>query len=236
MKTLRYSSIIALAIVALALLVAAPVAMASTITQYTYLASTPTDFTNTNLSPTVNQFNPGLGTLNSVTITLDVNGAAETSVTEDANASGNFQVTEESVVVLDSPDSSLDTAIGGLSEDLNYTSSILSLNPFQSIDLGVVSLTGTPVSENIAAAYLSLFVGGGTLTFDASSLSGFGFIGGGDNQTDSISNDDQGKVTITYDYTPGQPPTVPEPGTLSMFGAGLLGLAGMLRYKFMKSR
>jgi hypothetical protein len=32
------------------------------------------------------------------------------------------------------------------------------------------------------------------------------------------------------------PPAVPEPGTLSLFGTGLLGLAGMLRRKFMQAR
>jgi hypothetical protein len=41
-------------------------------------------------------------------------------------------------------------------------------------------------------------------------------------------------VSITYDYTNPGPPVIPEPSTLSLFGSGLLGLAGMLRYKFAK--
>jgi hypothetical protein len=42
-------------------------------------------------------------------------------------------------------------------------------------------------------------------------------------------------VNITYDYTP-PPSDTPEPGTLTLFGTGLLGLAGMLRRKYMLSR
>jgi hypothetical protein len=235
MNTLRISSIFTLAIVALALLVTAPVAMATTITQYTYLASTPTDFLAANLSPTVNQFNTSLGTLNSVTITLDVNGAAETSVTENVGTSGTFYIAEDSYVLLDSPDPLLDIAIGsgGLAEDPSYTSPTISLTSGQTYDFGIVSLTGTPVSESIDPTYFSLFEGAGTLTFDATSLSGYGAYGGGSNQTVNITNNDSGTVTVEYDYSSNN--IIPEPGTLTLFGTGLLGFAGMLRYKFRKS-
>ncbi|MGA3161621.1 MAG: PEP-CTERM sorting domain-containing protein [Terracidiphilus sp.] len=237
MKTLRISSIFTLAIIALALLVTAPVAMANTITQYTFLALTPTDFAAVNLSPTVNQFNTGLGTLNSVTITLDVSGAAETSVTENVGDPETFYITEDSLVLLDSPDPSLDTAIGGgsLAEDPSYNSGLIYLTAGQTKDLGIVTLIGTPATESIDPSYFYLFEGAGTLTFDATSLSGYGAYGGGNNQTVNITNNDYGMVTVEYDYS-GGPPVIPEPSTLSLFGSGLLGLAGMLRFRFMRSR
>jgi hypothetical protein len=39
-----------------------------------------------------------------------------------------------------------------------------------------------------------------------------------------------GYATVTYDYNP--PSGTPEPGTLTLFGTGLLGLAGLVRRKF----
>jgi hypothetical protein len=245
MTTLRNTLLFTLTIAALALVVAVPVAMANTISYTTYIASTPTDFTNLALSPSVSKFNTSLGTLNSVTVKLNVSGSAATSVSEKSGTKGTFKVNESSKVTLGSTNSSLNTALNSLNETVTYSSAITTLwnpadpvSPFYpaSYNFGTVSLTGTAPTETINPTYFSLFEGAGTLILDASSVSGYSFQGGGNNQTATISNDDSGSVIVTYDYTPGNPPVVPEPGTLTLFGTGLLGLAGALRYKFMKSR
>jgi hypothetical protein len=79
--------------------------------------------------------------------------------------------------------------------------------------------------------------GGGTTAANLFSLSATG------SSTVSANNGDGfaayttsagGAVKIDYNYSGNPPPGVPEPGTLSLFGTGLLGLAGMLRQKFAK--
>ncbi|MGA3161620.1 MAG: PEP-CTERM sorting domain-containing protein [Terracidiphilus sp.] len=240
MKTLRNSLII------LAFAVVVSIARADTIVSYTtYLASTPTDFTNLALSPSVPEFNTSLGTLHSVTVKLNVSGSAATSVSETPGTKGTFKVNESSKVTLGSTNSSLNTALNSLSETVTYSSAITTLwnpadpvSPFYpaSYNFGTVTLTGSAPTETINVAYLTVFEGAGSLFFDATSVSGYSFSGGGNNQNATISNDDSGTVTVTYDYTPGSPPIIPEPSTLTLFGTGLLGLAGALRYKFTKSR
>jgi PEP-CTERM motif len=66
---------------------------------------------------------------------------------------------------------------------------------------------------------------------------GFVFFGTWDQSGTNFSNTGLGPGQSTYFSLTGPPVTatpVPEPGTLSLFGAGLFGLAGMLRRKLAK--
>src|ERR1035437_3184479 len=98
MKASRNVTLLSLA--ALALFVAVPAAKADIISTAT-LAPTTTDFTG--LSLNVAQFNPSLGTLNSVTITLNGGNSASTTVKNDtANATGSFTLNENTQLTLSS--------------------------------------------------------------------------------------------------------------------------------------
>jgi len=81
-------------------------------------------------------------------------------------------------------------------------------------------------ANGTATAGLSLFEGGGTqaLVFDFLVTVG------------TVTMSDQ-SGTLTYDYTPAAPPTnVPEPGSLSLFGAGLAGLLFLGRSGFWRRK
>jgi len=83
-----------------------------------------------------------------------------------------------------------------------------------------ISASGTATSD------LSLFEGGGTQALV------FGFL----LTVGTVTMSDQ-SGTLTYDYTPAAPPTnVPEPGSLSLFGAGLAGLLFLGRSGFWRRK
>jgi hypothetical protein len=99
---------------------------------------------------------------------------------------------------------------------------------------GLLPFTDPGHTKNITSGFTP-FIGAGSLTYDVSTVTGMISDISGGNWISSNTTLASADVTITYDYTPNGPPVVPEPGTLSLFGTGLLGLAGMLRYKFSKS-
>ena len=233
MKTLR-STFIVLSIVALALILA-PVAMANTETFSTTIGPTLTSFSGQ--TGTVAQFDPTLGTLYQVIITLNGGGTTDITATGNNPASPtNFTQLATSVAM-----QLTDPTDGSISLVASEAGGVPGLGPFlpplivvdgTPYDSGVLAMTGTPVDQTLTSS-LTSFIGGGNVTFDLAAIATTTTSSTGGVFTVGQTTEASGGVTVEYDYNPPPPPSgTPEPGTLTLFGTGLLGLAGLVRRKF----
>jgi hypothetical protein len=246
MKILRNSSIITLAVVALAL-VAAPVAMAGSIT---YTSNTIPDTTAVDTvmgTLSVNQFNNTSGTyagdtLNSIVITLYGQGNVvfDYELIQKGGTGGSLtinSITSTTTLTATGAASPINLTLTGTytpgSPIVDSTVGVDYTTPSTTLSLGNVS-SGTLTD----ATDLANFTGTGNINFLLSGLAPVtytGHVSNGYNASLGGTTDAGGYATVTYNYSDGNTPGVPEPGTLSLFGTGLLGLAGMLRYKFSKA-
>jgi hypothetical protein len=246
MKTLRNSSIITLAIVALSLLVAAPVAYASTVTYTTTMSNASDNLTNETVLAAIYQFDNTISglyagqTLNSVTITFVGTGTTTLTATNsspDTNSTG-VQVLSDTTVTLNSSVSAIDNILvaNDFSDDVTAHITGQTVNANTTSTWGPLTMHSAGGQSVLLTSGLGLFTGTSSLGFELNSSTTI--LGGGTDGSLTAGQEDNGSggtVTVTYDYEP-PPSGTPEPGTLSLFGTGLLGLAGMLRHKFAKSR
>lgn len=184
---------------------------------------------------TLDQFDSTLGTLTDVNISLtgllvgnikveSFSGTASTitsdlQTTISLNWLGGAQITEVIPLYSDSfTATAFDTIL-----DYDGTSG--------KTELGVTN------TKNITQAYTSSdsefaqFIGSGTLTFDISAEARITTSGPGGVATDSRTWA-AADVIITYTYEETNP--VPEPATMLLFGAGIVGLVGAGRKKIFK--
>jgi hypothetical protein len=205
------------AVAGLALL-GANAAFAGTSTQSFTQPQRTTDYT---LPFTFAQFDPSLGTLDSVTLTLDGGSAFSGTIKNVAASAEDFEFTEGVNLELTGPAGA--DILGNASSSQSYTG----LAAGGTAAFGPVAPTFTAISQVLspAAAGFSSFVGTGTVPFNLGTLTSETIRGGGGNQRATLTTTAGGHATLTYNYTNYTPAAVPEASTTVSFGLLLaLGL------------
>lgn len=237
MKAFRISSLLTCSAVALALVSAAPAALADSYT----VSAQPTNFSGTSLD--VAQFNSSLGTLTSVDITLSGFGTTDITATETAGIPTSVtELYTDVALQLTDPNVNLTLDQSLTGQPLVDGSPISSFNPlsiaaYGTYNSGSLNLAGTAAYDLGITDDLSGYVGNGDLVFYLAGIANTTESFSGGNLNTSQTTDAGAHITVTYNYTAPPPPSVvPEPGTLVLFGTGLLIMAGLVRRKFHQSR
>lgn len=198
----------------------------------TFMHTTPTQavpFTDPFSLP---EFNTSLGTLDSVTLTIDATGTADVRVLNIGPSSETFtDATATTPVTLTGPgpvSTSVSLSAGPISGTALPFFPSFFVNDFPGLAASASGFVDVPTAD------FGMYEGTGsmmvTVTVDASngSYAGTGpstLLFGGSASAGAV-------TTITYDFTPSTtppPPPIPEPATMSMVGGAMFGLVSFLK-------
>lgn len=193
---------------------------AATVSYSSTFPSTQTDFS----SPlAIQQFDPTLGSLTSLSITL------AGSATGTGTLKNNNTTTKSYTVNLANDLTLTDPLSNTLAEILPLFSASISVAG--NGGTGTASGTGTATVTNAYSDVPTLleFTGVGSLSANIAGSGASGFSGAS-NTNFSATTASGGTVSITYNYTPTVVTGTPEPATMGLLGSALLGL-GFLKFR-----
>ncbi len=172
--------------------------------------------TEINQTHTIDQFDASLGTLNSVTVTLDGRVLSTASLLNEAAQTQIFGFVSTENFFLTGPGSIFQTFQAPL-----FSHAPSPIGSGEVIDLGTKDLSD---SLTFSATDLAAFIGTGSVDFTCTTAISNTQTGGGGNILIQQQTTAGCGLTVVYDYTQGQDPgTVPEPGSLALLGVAALG-------------